>query len=98
MAASQGYYASLASVLDEPAPPDGIGEACDSRAPRLITGASAIEEMAMGGGAAPPPPRVREMHPLGMARAMKAPGENDQNAREENAFLCRYASGLATTS
>ena len=73
MAASQGYYASLASVLDEPAPPDGIGEACDSRAPRLITGASAIEEMAMGGGAAPPPPRVREMHPLGMARAMRAP-------------------------
>ena len=25
-------------------------------------------------------------------------GENDQNAREENAFLCRYASGFATTS
>ena len=73
MAASRGYYAALASVLDEPAPPDGIGEACDSRAPRLITGASAIEEMAMGGGAAPPPPRGREMHPLGRARAMRAP-------------------------
>ena len=25
-------------------------------------------------------------------------GENDQNAREENAFLCRYASGFATAS
>ena len=66
MAASQGYYAALASVLDEPTPPD-------SHAPQLITRASAIEEMAMGGGAAPPPPRVREMHPLGMARAMRAP-------------------------
>ena len=73
MAASQGYYAPLASVLDEPAPPDGIGEACDSRAPRLITGASAIEEMAMGGGAPPPPPHGREMHPLGLARYEGAP-------------------------
>ena len=73
MAASQGYYASLASLPDEPAPPDGIGEACDSRAPRLITGASAIEEMAMGGGAPPPPPHGREMHPLGLARYEGAP-------------------------
>ena len=73
MAASQGYYGPLAGLPDEPIPPDGIGEACDSHTPRLITGASAIEEMAMGGGAAPPPPRVREMHPLGMARAMRAP-------------------------
>ena len=27
----------------------------------------------MGSGAPPPPPRGREMHPLGMARAMRAP-------------------------
>ena len=76
MAASQGYYGPLASLPDEPIPPDGIGEACDSHTPRLITGASAIEEMAMGGGAPPPPPSAREMHPLGLARAMSAPLEH----------------------
>jgi len=76
MAASQGYYGPLASLPDEPTPPDGIGEACDSHTPRLITGASAIEEMAMGGGAPPPPPSAREMHPLGLARAMSGPLEH----------------------